>query len=259
MIVIAIVSAKGGVGKTTTTANLSAGIAQRDYPSLVIDLDPQNAVQWHMGGGDQSDTSGISTIANRATSRLWDAAYSSTFGVDFVPYGSAGEQQRIAFEQVLEQDEDWLLNQLLRANLPKDTFVFLDTPPGPSIYLTQAINAADFLLVVLLADAASYATIPEMESLIDSHNARSTIFKPSAYVVNQGSKKQLAQDVIALFSERLGDRMLPCVIPESTQLEEALAYGYPILQSEPDSPAAQAVQELVVDLMQTLYEIQSRR
>ena len=50
MFVIAVVSAKGGVGKTTISANLAAAIALTGRPVLVVDLDPQNAMQWHLGG-----------------------------------------------------------------------------------------------------------------------------------------------------------------------------------------------------------------
>ena len=67
MFVIAVVSAKGGVGKTTLSANLGVGIAQRGYPVLIVDLDPQNAMQWHLGGLDQNDCKGISALTGSRT------------------------------------------------------------------------------------------------------------------------------------------------------------------------------------------------
>ncbi|MBR7784765.1 ParA family protein, partial [Undibacterium luofuense] len=96
----------------------------------------------------------------------------------------------------------------------------LDTPPGPSVYLKQAVRAADFLLAVVLADAASYSTLPEMEALIASYTAGSSARIGSAYLINQGTQRQLAQDVLSLFSEKLGQRMLPFVVPESEVVEE---------------------------------------
>lgn len=243
MVVIAIVSAKGGVGKTTITANLGVAIAQRSYPVTIVDLDPQNAMQWHLGGLDQDDSNGVCALCG-PRSRLADACYTSPFGVDFIPYGNGGEPQRMRFEQMLEQQDGWLRNQLRRANLPADAVVLLDTPPGPTIYLKQAIQAADFLLVVVLADAASYATLPEMEELIATYGHSSFADIGSAYIVNQGSHGQLAQDVTSLFADSLGKRMVPYVVPESPLVEEALAYERPVLQYDPDNAAAKSIQEI---------------
>ncbi|MFZ6659055.1 cellulose biosynthesis protein BcsQ [Undibacterium sp. TJN19] len=244
MIVIAIVSAKGGVGKTTITANLGVGMAQRGYPVTIVDLDPQNAMQWHLGGLEQGERNGISLLTT-TRAKLIDACYTSPYGVDFIPYGNGGEVQRMRFEQLLEQQEPWLRKKLQAAKLPANAIVLLDTPPGPSVYLKQAIHAADFLLVVVLADAASYSTLPEMEELISTYGHRSNSEVGSAYIVNQGSHRQLAQDVVALIADRLGERMVPYIVQESPQVEEALAFERPVLEYKPDNPAAQTIQKII--------------
>ncbi len=244
MIVIAIVSAKGGVGKTTITANLGVGLSQRGYPVTIIDLDPQNAMQWHLGGLEQGETNGISLLTG-ARSKLMDACYSSQFGVNFVPFGQCGEVQRMRFEQLLEQQEPWLRKKLQAAKLASDTVVLLDTPPGPSVYLKQAIHAADFLVVVVLADAASYSTLPEMEELIGTYGHRNQANVGSVYIVNQGSQRQLAQDVVALIADKLGDSMVPFIVQESPQVEGALAFERPVLEYKPDNPASQSIQKII--------------
>ncbi|MFZ6686981.1 cellulose biosynthesis protein BcsQ [Undibacterium sp. SXout11W] len=244
MYVIAVVSAKGGVGKTTISANLGAGIAQRGRPALIVDLDPQNAMQWHLGGLDQNDCKGISAL-NASRTRLEGVTHNSPYGVRFTPYGNGGESRRLRFEAQLEKQDDWLLKKLQSANLHPDTIVLLDTPPGPSVYLKQAVHAADFLLVVMLADAASYSTLPEMEDLIATYGGHSGARIGSAYIINQGAKRQLAQDVLALFAERLGNRMVPFVVPESAEVEEALAFERPILEYKPTNPAAENLQAII--------------
>ncbi|MCH8622859.1 cellulose biosynthesis protein BcsQ [Undibacterium sp. TS12] len=244
MIVIAIVSAKGGVGKTTITANLGVGFAERGYPVTIIDLDPQNAMQWHLGGLEEGENNGVSLLTG-ARAKLMDACYTSPFGVNFVPFGHGGEVQRMRFEKMLEEQESWLRKKLQAARLANDTIVLLDTPPGPSVYLKQAIHAADFLLVVVLADAASYSTLPEMEELIATYGHRSQADVGSAYIVNQGSKRQLAQDVVALIADRLGERMVPFIVQESPQVEEALAFERPILEYKPDNPASQTIRKII--------------
>ena len=243
MFVIAVVSAKGGVGKTTISANLGAGIAQTGRPTLIIDLDPQNAMQWHLGGLSQNDCKGISSLIDSHRG-LAEVTHPSPFGVNFTPYGNGGEAVRINFEATLERQKDWLINQLRSAKLHPDTVVILDTPPGPSVYLRQAVRAANFLLVVMLADAGSYSTLPETEELISSYSRSAKKRIGSAYIINQAAKRQLAQDVIALFSNRLGNRLVPYAIPESPEVEEALAFERPILAYKPSNAAAENLQAI---------------
>jgi cellulose synthase operon protein YhjQ len=207
-----------------------------------------------MGGLEQGG--GISTIATMHEPSLWDTVYASALGVDFVPYGNCGERQRIAFEEILGQEDDWLLRKLHEAKLPENTIVLLDTPPGPSVYLDQAFLAADFVCVVVMADAASFATLTEMEMLINSHSQRTNKSIETAYIVNHASKNQLAQDVLAFFLERLGSRVVPIVIPESEHIEEALAYELPVLQYKPEGLAASAIQRIVDWLLRRLEELQ---
>jgi cellulose synthase operon protein YhjQ len=245
MKVLAVVSAKGGVGKTTLTANLGVGIAALGVPVLLIDLDPQNALQWHLGSMDPADTDGISSCAQTS---IADCIYSSPFGVDFVPYGSCNEKRRLEFESALEQQTDWLSMQLRHAGLPANTIVIIDTPPGPSAYLTQALLAADATLVVVLADMASYATIVEMEALLETYVQQRQLH--TLYIVNQMHDNDLSRQVVMSMRQHLGDRVAPCLIPEESQVEEALGFERPILQYEPDNPAAIQIRHLINFLIQ---------
>lgn len=253
MIVLAIVSAKGGVGKTTVTANLGAGIAARGYPVSLIDLDPQNSLQWHLGVVNRGHPKGVSSLL-KPRDKLDKVAVSSPYGVNLIPFGLVNETQRQQFEDLLERDELWLRQQIERSAIPADSIVLLDTPPGPTVYMQQAIHAADFLIVVVLADAASYSTLPEMEELIATYGQRQQMPIGSAYVVNQGAQRQLAQDVVALFGERLGKRMVPFVVNESAEVEEALAHEKPVILYRPENPAALSLQSIIDWLLKGLQK-----
>lgn len=241
MFVIAVVSAKGGVGKTTVSANLGVALAMHGRPVLMIDLDPQNALQWHLGGPEKQRREGISDLS-RGDLTLAGVAQRSALGPTFIPFGQNGEPQRIHFEAMLDRKPFWLAGQLGRSGLPPDTIVILDTPPGPSEYLKQAIQASDFILGVMLADAASFATLPEMEELILSYGRQKTRLPRSAYLINQGSQRQLARDVVSLYERQLGPRMIPFVLDEHSEVEEALAFEQPVLTYRPDSITSKKIQ-----------------
>ena len=111
MKVISVVSAKGGVGKTTLTANLATALHRLGVPTvLVVDLDPQNALGLHFGA-DPGALAGVSRASLSGDS--WGSVcQQSPSGVHVLPYGVVNEADRVAFERHLEAHPDWLAQQL---------------------------------------------------------------------------------------------------------------------------------------------------
>src|SRR5690606_21032701 len=111
------------------------------------------------------------------------------------------------FEQLLDSEPHWVAESLARLHLPHDAIVLLDTPPGPSVYLRQALAAANLVLVAVLADAASYATVPMMENLISTYCDGRPGFIDHAYVINQANQaRQLSRDVTQVMRLHFGER-----------------------------------------------------
>lgn len=238
MSVIGIVSMKGGVGKTSVTANLAAAMAAALGPSRVsvVDLDPQNALHWHFGlnGGSSSGVCEQSL----ADAPWMDAMLPSEFNVACLPYGEVNETQRESFESLLAAQTDWVGNQIALAGLSDDAVVLIDTPPGPSVYLKQVLHCADLVLVVQLADAGSYATLPAMEAYLYSLARTPAPFK-CAYVLNQIDRSDpLNRDVADLLSHQFGDRLAPIRIHRDEAVGEALAFQQPALVYAPHGQAS---------------------
>jgi len=233
--VIALVSAKGGVGKTTLSAALASSLRIVGGQTLAIDLDPQNALQHHLGV--EPDVAGMGSAG--LTGKNWsDLLLPGTADSQLLPYGALSEEERRTLEQYMSNDRHWLARQLGRMTLSDNDVVILDTPPGRTVYLEQALDVADQVLVVTSADAASFMTLDQMDALLSAPDARAP-FSVCSYVVNQfDASREFSRDMLEVLKRRLGAQLLS-VIPLDHALGEALAYGHNPLATPGSSPACQ--------------------
>ncbi|QDL53098.1 cellulose biosynthesis protein BcsQ [Rhodoferax aquaticus] len=244
MSVIGVVSMKGGVGKTSATANLAAAFASLLGAGRVsaVDLDPQSALQYHFGLSN-AHNEGVCAQSLRGGS--WRAiTEDSAYGVACLPYGAVSEVEREDFEALLERDPHWVGKQIQRAGLDEDAVVLIDSPPGPSVYLRQVFACADIVLIVLLADAASYASIPAMESwLVEMSHSFPQV--DSVYLLNQVDRSEpLNRDVADMLRQQLQDKLAPIGIHADEAVKEALAFQQPVLIYDPHGQASHDIARL---------------
>lgn len=252
MSVIGVVSMKGGVGKTSVTANLAVALARALGPHRVstVDLDPQNALRFHLGLALE-DACGV--CAQSIAQADWaEIAVPTDHEVLCLPYGEVSEEERQAFEELLETHPGWIGDQIRAAGLNDDAVVLIDTPPGPSPYLRQTLACADLILVVLLADAASYATVSAMESWL----AEMQTAQPQAkhlYLLNQVDRTDLLnKDVGDVLSHRLGDRLIPIGVHLDESVREALAFQQPVMAYDPHGQASHDLARIAEHLIDSL-------
>jgi cellulose synthase operon protein YhjQ len=252
MSVIGIVSMKGGVGKTSLTANLATVMATKlgGNRVSVVDLDPQNALQLHFG---INNSKGDGVSKQSICDGDWrNIAFSSEFNVVCMPYGIPNELDRKFFEKILSENPDWVAKQLKQTGFCDDAVVLIDTPPGPSVYLKQVFECADIILVVLLADAGSYATIPAMEAWLEDMLALHPQLR-SVYVINQLDRSTpLSRDVADKLHFDLGDSIAPIGIHCDEAVSEALAFLKPVLTYDPHGQASHDYAQLASWLIDTL-------
>ncbi len=240
MKILTITSAKGGVGKTTVTKALALALLRlTGRPIFAVDLDPQNALALHMGI-DPREQRGLAR-SSLAGDDWSETCFVQRTGVHILPYGALTDEDRITLEEQIHANPKWLIDHLRGLNLPDNALVLVDTPPGPSVYGRQALSVAEWVVVVTLADAASYATLPLMQRMLNTYcNARPD-FRNTLFVLNQvDSTRQLSKDVLKVFREEAGEHFVG-VIHSDASVPEALASGISVLDHAPESQASHDV------------------
>ncbi|MBN3788759.1 cellulose biosynthesis protein BcsQ [Burkholderia sp. Ac-20353] len=235
MKVVTIVSAKGGVGKTMLAANLASVIAAAGRRRVaVVDLDPQNGLRLHFGVPlDASD--GLACAA--LDEQRWPAEIVD--GITVLPFGVVSEADQRRFERLLDWNPSWFTQGLAALGLDDDAIVIVDTPPGTSVYMRAALTAAHFAVMVVLADAASYAAIPQMRRMIDEYATPRPDFTGEGYVINQvDQSRDLGRDVLRVLRDRLGAERFGGVIHADEGVAESLAHQTTVNRYDPRSQAA---------------------
>lgn len=254
MPLICLSSPKGGVGKTTLTANLAFALRRQGIPVTVIDFDVQNALRLHLGV-PLGDTCGF--VAPGIDQPNWKPlVVTGSEGVGVLPYGQVDELQRMRFERRLGDDPGLVGKGLQSLLANPDMVVLADTPPGPSPSLKALDRLADLRLVVLMPDAASASLVPQIEQ-----GQFLSLQQPVYYIVNQvDRRRRLNQDTTELLRSRLGASLLGLVRRDEA-LAESLAMQLPVFASAPACASAHDIGliglqlvELIESLRQPLYE-----
>ena len=234
MKIISVVSGKGGVGKTTISANLCIALRKNGYEVLAVDFDPQNALRLHFGV-NPANNSGI-TSNGLQPSKWKDAILKTNEGCSVLPFGKINEAERIAFEQLIATQPRLLKEQLQNLGLSKEAVIVIDTS-GQLPFLKQALSAANLTIVVNIADAASYTTIPVINDVIEQYcEGRSDYIGP-LYILNQIDRsRQLSGDIADIVSMQVGAENI-ALIHQDQSVQEALAFRSNVITYAPDCRA----------------------
>jgi len=229
---VALISACGGVGRSTLSALLATANARQDRWSLLIEWDPRNVIPWFLGaryGGREGMARAV--LDNVA----WQgAALRADDGTLLLPFGRLLPSEESGLAWHMAEDPLWLAKQLDTLDAPQDGYVFIDTPAGPSAYQRQAVQAADAVLVVMHADMVGTVLLDQALALAGE--------RPVAVVVNKLDIARPSQNaVMRQLRDRLGDRLVPYPVHRDEAVPQAMALNLAL----PDhAPQCQAMHDL---------------
>ena len=226
---LALISLAGGVGRTTFAASLGKLAARGGVPSLAVDWDPQNLLALHFGLQHPPEE-GLASLC--AAGLPWQrSALRHADGAVVLPFGQLGiEAMRDWYPQMLHERE-WLARKLAMLERAPSSWTFIDTPRAPSLLAEQALLAADAVLLVMRADPAAVALLPQALEVAGE--------RPVLAVLNGfDASRPLQQGVRAALHRHLGARLIPHVVHRDEAVPEAFARQTSVADATPHAQAA---------------------
>jgi chromosome partitioning protein len=238
--VFCVANQKGGVGKTTTTVNLAAGLARVGQRVLVVDLDPQGNAT--MGSGIDKrklELSVYDVLLENAT--IAEARQRN----DKVGYDVIGANRELAGAEVelvdLERRDRRLKGALAAAAADYD-FVLIDCPPSLSMLTLNGLCSAHGVIVPMQCE---YFALEGLSDLVNTIKQVHANLNPELKVIGLlrvmfDPRITLQQQVSEQLKTHFGDKVFDTVIPRNVRLAEAPSYGLPGVIFDPSSKGAQA-------------------
>lgn len=246
--IIAIANQKGGVGKTTTSVNLTAILADMGQRVLAVDLDPQGNTTSGLGMTVE-DKSVYEAVMGRIG--LKEAVQHTDIpGLDLV-----GADIRLAgaeLELVSVDKREFRLKTALAAVQKDYDFIFIDCPPSLSLLTLNALTAANRVLVPIQCE---YYALEGVSSLMNTISRVKKTFNPridleGVVLTMLDGRTNLGLQVVAEVKKHFKKKTFATTIPRSIRLGEAPSHGEPIHVYDPRSAGAVAYRALAAELLE---------
>ncbi len=250
--IIAITNQKGGVGKTTTTINLGAGLAEAGKRVLLIDLDPQGNASTGLGvAADDREMSTYDLLLEEAS--VLDVIKETS--IDNLLISPATTDLSSAdIELVSNEKRSHLLRDALRdvalAQLNID-YILIDCPPSLNLLTVNALVAADSVLIPLQSEFFALEGLSQLLLTVrEVRTAANPDLRIEGVVLTMyDSRNNLSRQVEADARENLGELVFKTMIPRNVRVSEAPSFALPVLMYDPTSKGSRAYRNLAAELI----------
>ena len=247
--IIAVANQKGGVGKTTTSVNLSAAFAEMGKKVRLIDCDPQG-----------NATSGLGIEKDGLELSIYDALINDTpmeeiilqtqFGLDMVP--SVMDLAGAEVELVNLDDKQYRLKKAVELIKDKYDYILIDCPPSLGHVTLNALTAADSVLLPLQCEFYALEGLSQLLSTVQlvQEQLNGDLRIEGLVLTMYDSRTNLAEQVVEEVKTHFPDMVYATKIPRNVRLSEAPSFGKPIFAYASSSKGAQAYMSLAEEVIE---------
>ncbi|MBT8240698.1 MAG: ParA family protein [Acidimicrobiales bacterium] len=248
--VIAVANQKGGVGKTTTTINLGAAVAERGHRVLIVDLDPQANASTGLGINPRETGESMYDVLLTDT-ELKDIIISVPEVDNLFVAPSSLDLAGAEIELVPGFNRERRLLESINRVKDAYDFVFIDCPPSLGLLTINGLCAASEVLVPIQCEYYALEGVGQLvrnvELVRKSLNPELVI--STIVLVMYDARTKLAGQVVDEVRAHFGDIVCKIVIPRVVRLSEAPSYGLPITVFDPENRGAIAYHDLAKEFL----------
>ena len=222
--IIAVANQKGGVGKTTTTVNLSAALSLMGKRVLLVDCDPQGNASSGMGVSKSSRPNTYDLLINAVPAE--DCVVHTDYG-DVIP--ASKELAAASVELIEAERREYVLKDALNRLYSEYDYMFIDCPPSLELLTVNALTAADRVLIPMQCEYYALEGITDLLTSIKmcARRLNKRLGIEGIVLTMYDARANLTTQVANELRKYMGEKLYSTVIPRSVRLSEAPSHGLP--------------------------------
>jgi len=247
---IAVVNQKGGVGKSTTSINLAACLAQAGKKVLLIDSDPQGNTTSGIGLEKKSLSKCIYDLLVNGLKAGEVLAKTQIENLDIIPATIQLAGAEIELVSVISRETK--LKRALESLAETYDYLLIDCPPSLGLLTLNALTAADSVIIPIQCEYYALEGLSQLFNTIQivRKHLNPTLEIEGVVLTMYDPRTNLGQQVAEEVKNFLPDKVYQTVIPRNIRLSEAPSFGQPITIYDPKSKGAQAYQDLAQEVIE---------
>ena len=246
--VISVTNQKGGVGKTTTSINLSAALVLQKKRILLLDMDPQGNASVGLGvDTSQLNATIYDVLLNEVTAK--QAIVNTESGVDVMT--ANGDLAGAQVELLNEIGRELRLKKALVAVQDDYDYILIDCPPALNVLTINALVASDSVIIPMQCE---YFALEGLSALISTVRTIREALNPKLTIEGLlrtmfDKRNSLSGEVSKQLQNHFGDKVYSTIIPRNVRLAEAPSYGESAISYAPASKGAKAYVDLAKEVL----------